>query len=88
MLDIGKAKKVLSSAFVENADSMGGDELRKQLAMAEKQIKDLNDEKAADEKLIAAKKIAKDLSSGYQNAVKYEEAKIRYIIERLEEIGE
>jgi len=78
-LDLGKAKKILSSTFLED---------NQDVVKSEQQIKGLRDEKAADEQLQAAIQIKKDLESGYNSAIKYEEAKIQYLLGQIEEIQE
>lgn len=85
-VDLGKAKKILSAAFVENHENINEDDAAHLIVKAEQQIKGLNEEMAADDKLNAAKQVAKDLQSGYKNAIKYEEAKIQYLLARIEEI--
>jgi len=42
----------------------------------------------SDERLAAAVQITKDLKSGYGNAIKYEEAKIQYLLAKILEIKE
>ncbi len=51
-----------------------------------KRIKDLKEEMSQNERLQAAKQIVKDLESGYKSTVKYEEAKISFLLEKVEEI--
>lgn len=87
-VDLGKAKKILSQAFLENNDNVNEDDAAALVVKAELQIKALRDEMGADEKLAAAIQIAKDLKTGYNNAIKYEEAKIQYLLAKIEEIQE
>jgi hypothetical protein len=87
-LDFGKAKKILSSAFLENHEEISEDEAANLVVKAEMQIKGLREEKAEDEQLNAAIQVKKDLESGYNNAIKYEEAKIQYLLAKIEEIQE
>jgi hypothetical protein len=85
-VDLGKAKKILSQAFLENNDNVNEDDAAAMVVKSEMQIKALREEMAADEKLSAAIQIAKDLKTGYSNAIKYEEAKIQYLLAKIEEI--
>ena len=85
-VDIGKAKKILSQAFLENNQNINEDEAATMVVKSEMQIKALREEMAADEKLAAAVQVTKDLKSGYNNAIKYEESKIQYLLAKIEEI--
>ena len=87
-VDLGKAKKILSSTFLEDNDAVNEDEAATLIVKSEQQIKALRDEKAADEQLQAAVQVKKDLESGYNSAIKYEEAKIQYLLAKIEEIQE
>lgn len=82
----GKATQVLSKSFVENHETISEDEAADGIVKAEMTIKELEDTRAADEKLAAAKQIAKDLNAGYSNAIKYEKAKIKFLLEKIQEI--
>lgn len=85
-VDLGKAKKILSQAFLENHDNINEDDAAALVVKSEMQIKALREEMGADEKLAAATQVVKDLSTGYKNAIKYEEAKIQYLLAKIEEI--
>jgi len=85
-VDLGKAKKILSQAFLENNQDLNEDEAALMVVKSEMQIKALREEMTSDEKLAAALQIAKDLKSGYSNAIKYEESKIQYLLAKIEEI--
>lgn len=82
----GKANKVLSKSFVENHATISEDEAADLIVKAELQIRELEEERANDEKLAAAKQIVKDLGAGYSSAIKYEKAKISFLLEKIEEI--
>ncbi len=82
----GKATQVLSKSFVENHENINEDEASSSIIKAELLIKQLEEERAADEKLAAAKQIVKDLNSGYGSAIKYEKAKINFLLEKIQEI--
>lgn len=87
-LDYGKAKSILSSSFLENNEGVSEDEASSLVVKAELTIKGLRQEKSEDEQLIAAAQVKKDLESSYNNAIKYEEAKIQYLLAKIEEIQE
>jgi phage terminase Nu1 subunit (DNA packaging protein) len=53
---------------------------------AEQKIKEIEEERSADEKLAAAKQIVKDINSAYTSAIKYERAKINFLLEKIAEI--
>lgn len=78
--------KVLSQSFVENNANISEDQAGELIVKAEQKIKLLEEERANDEKLAAAKQIAKDLNAGYTSAIKYEKAKISFLLEKIEEI--
>jgi len=87
-IDFGKAKKILSQAFLENNDNINEDSAAAMVVKSEMQIKALREELASDEKLAAAVQITKDLKTGYSNAIRYEEAKIQYLLAKIQEIQE
>ena len=87
-LDLGKAKKILSQTFLEDNNEVNEDVAASLIVKAEQQIKGLSDEMAEDEELQAAAQIKKDLESGYKTAIKYEQAKIQYLLAKIEEIQE
>lgn len=79
-------KKVLSKSFVDNHENVTEDVAGELIVRAEQKVKEIREERAADEKLKAAKEIAKDLNSAYNSAIKYEQAKIDFLLEKIEEI--
>src|SRR5688500_4597608 len=87
-LDLGKAKKILTATFLEDNETVNEDQAAALIVKAEQQIKALSDEMASDEQLQAAAQVKKDLESGYKNAIKYEQAKIQYLLAKIEEIQE
>jgi len=87
-LDLGKAKKVLGSTYIEDHNEVTEDRAAELIVKAEQKIKALESEKSQDEELAAATQIKKDLESGYNNAIKYERAKIDYLLAKIEEIQE
>jgi hypothetical protein len=85
-LDKGKARKVLSQAFIDNADTLAEDEALEALFTAEKKVRDLTDEMKLDEDLISATQVVKDLKAGYNSAIQNEKAKIAYLLEKIDEL--
>lgn len=85
-ISIGKAKKVLSKSFQENHEDVNEDTAKDLIAASLKKIKSLREERDNNERLQAAKQIVKDLTSGYSSTIKYEEAKISFLLEKIEEI--
>ena len=77
---------VLSKSFIDNNANVNEDQAMEMIVRATQKIKELEGERQADDKLNAAKQIAKDLNAGYSNAIKYERAKISFLLEKLEEI--
>ena len=87
-VDLGKAKKILSNTFLEENEAVNEDEAAGLIVRSEQQIKALREERDADENLNAAKNVVKDLSAGYNSAIQYEEAKIQFLLSKIEEIQE
>lgn len=86
--DLGKVKSVLSETFVKDNEDITEDRAMELIVKSEIAIKDLREEKENDDSLNAAKSVVKDLSSGYSSITKYETAKIKYLIAKIEEIRE
>ena len=87
-LDLGKAKKVLGETYVQDHQDLDEDRAAHLIVRAEQKIKALTEEKSQDEELNAAIQIKKDLESGYNNAIKHEQAKIQFLLSKIEEIQE
>jgi hypothetical protein len=79
-------KNTLSQSFVNNHENVSEDVAAELIVSAEQKIREIREERAADDKLAAAKQIVKDLNSAYTSAIKYEEAKIQFLLEKIEEI--
>lgn len=76
----------LSQSFVDNAKDLNEDEATALLVESEQKIRAIKEERNADEKLTAAKNIAKDLSAGYNSALNYEKSKIQFLLDKIAEI--
>jgi hypothetical protein len=85
-VDLGKAKKVLNKAFLDDNEDVSEDVASEMVVNAEFRIKELKEEMETDEKLQAAKSIVKDLSAAYRDSIKYEEAKVQWLLAKIEEI--
>lgn len=83
---MNKAKDILSKTFVESADGLNEDELNAMIAKSMQRKRDLKSEMEADEKLTAARQIVKDLSEGYKSVMKVEEARVDFLLGKLDEI--
>ena len=86
MQGLNAVKKVLSKSFVDNHENVTEDVAADLIVRAEMKIKEIKEERAADGKLEQAKQIAKDLNGAYNSAIKYEQAKISFLLEKIEEI--
>lgn len=78
--------KTLSKSFVDNHENITEDAAGELIVKANQTIRHLEQEREADEKLAAAKQIVKDLNGAYTSAIKYEKAKISFLLEKIEEI--
>jgi hypothetical protein len=79
-------KKVLSKSFVDNHENVTEDVAADLIVKAEMKVKEIKEERAADGKLEQARGIVKDLNAAYNSAIKYEQAKISFLLEKIEEI--
>lgn len=86
MANLASVKKVLSKSFVDNNENVTEDVAADLIVKAELQIKAVREERAADGKLEQAKQIVKDLNGAYNSTIKYEQAKISFLLEKIEEI--
>ena len=79
-------EKVLTESYVSNRKNLTEEDAEKELVQAEFEIKNILHEKDNNQQLQAAKEIVKDLVSGFGSAVKYEKAKIEFLLEQIENI--
>lgn len=79
-------KKTLSKSFVDNNENVDEDFAGAQIVLATQKIREIEQERDADEKLQAGKQIVKDINSAYTSAIKYERAKINFFLEKIQEI--
>lgn len=76
----------LSQSFLDNAEDLNEDQLRDLLVESEQKIRLIKEERNADDKLNAAKSIAKELGAGYNSAINYEKSKISFFLDKIKEI--
>ena len=78
--------KTLSKSFVDNNENVSEDEANALIIKSLQTIRQLEKEREENEQLRAAKQIVKDMNSGFSNAIKYEKAKISFLLEKINEI--
>jgi rubrerythrin len=78
--------KTLSKSFVDNHENVSEDVASELIIKSEQKIREIKEERASDQKLAQAKQIVKDLNSAYTSAVKHEQAKIDFLLEKINEI--
>lgn len=78
--------KALSKSFVDNHEDIHEDMAAELIVKAAQTIRTIEEERAADEKLAAAKSIVKDLNAAYSSTIQYERAKIQFLLEKITEI--
>lgn len=79
-------EKTLTESWVANRKVLSEEDAEKEIVNIEFQIKQLLSEKDSNEELRAAKEILKDLNAGFSSALKYEKAKIEFLLEHIENI--
>lgn len=79
-------EKVLTESWVSNRRNLTEEEAEKELVQAEFEIKQIVHEQKNNQQLQAAKEVVKDLNSGFSSAVKYEKAKIEFLLEHIENV--
>jgi len=79
-----KWEKVLSESWVNQNSSLSEEEAKVKLIESEFEIRNALQERDGHEQLQAAKEIVKDLNAGFSSAIKYEKAKIEFLLEQIE----
>lgn len=72
--------------FVDNHEDVTEDVAAALIVKAEQKIDEIEELRSADDKLATARQIVKDLNGAYTASVKYERAKIRFLLEKINEI--
>lgn len=83
---MSETKKTLNKSFVDNHEDINEDAAGALIVSSTQKIREIEMEREADEKLTAAKQIVKDINSAYTSAIKYERAKINFLLEKIQEI--
>lgn len=78
--------KTLNKSFIDNNEDVNEDVAGEQIVLANQKIREIEQERDADEKLAAGKQIVKDINAAYTSAIKYERAKINFFLEKIAEI--
>lgn len=76
--------KILTESWVSQNKGLSEDEAKAKLIESEFEIRAAIEEREGHEQLQAAKEIVKDLNAGFSSAIKYEKAKIEYLLEQIE----
>lgn len=79
-----KWEKILSESWLSQNNSLSEDEAKVKLIESEFEIRNALEEKEGHTELQAAKEIVKDLNAGFSSAIKYEKAKIEFLLEQIE----
>ena len=79
-----KWEKVLTEAWVNQNEGLSESEAKAKIVESEFEIRAALEEKEGHEQLNAAKEIVKDLNAGFSSAIKYEKAKIEFLLEQIE----
>lgn len=72
--------------FVDNHEEVSEDVAASLIVKAEQKIDEIEELRSSDDKLATARQIVKDLNGAYTASVKYERAKIRFLLEKINEI--
>lgn len=83
---MSNVRKVLDKSFLDNHEDINEDTASELIVKSSMKIREIEEERSADENLAAAKQVVKDISSAYSSAVKYERAKISFLLEKIQEI--
>ena len=77
-------KDILTGSWIDDHKQLSEDEALNELATCEFGVKNLEYNKDNDDQLSAAKEIVKDLGGGYNAAIKYERAKIDFLLDHIQ----
>lgn len=79
-----KWEKVLTETWVNQHKGLSEEEAKAKLIESEFEIRAALEEKENHTELQNAKEIVKDLNAGFSSAIKYEKAKIEFLLEQIE----
>lgn len=83
---MSEKRSALNKSFLDNNADVTEDFAAEQIVKANQKIREVEQERDADEKLAAAKQIVKDINSAYTSTIRFEKAKIAFFLEKIEEI--
>lgn len=86
-MNIEKIMKKLPSGFADDVAGYDDSQIKAEVLKSETNIRRVEQEREADEKLAGAKEILKDLNGPYRDAISAQRAKISYLLHVLEERG-
>ena len=86
-MNIDKILKKLPSGFADDVAGYDEAQVKAAVLQSEANIRRVEQEREADEKLAGAKEILKDLNGPYRDAISAQRAKISYLLHVLEERG-
>lgn len=82
---MSKSKASLNRSFLDNYEDVSPEVAMELIVEAEQRIKEIQKQREADQRLAEAKQVVKDINSAYNDAIKYERAKISFFLEKLEQ---
>lgn len=86
-MNIDKLIKKLPTGFADDVAGFNEQQLKDAVLQSEANIRRVEQERDADEKLAGAKELLKDLNGPYRDAIGAQRAKIAYLMHTLEERG-
>ena len=86
-MNIEKLLKKLPTGFADDVAGFNEQQLKDAVLQSEANIRRVEQERDADEKLAGAKELLKDLNGPYRDAIGAQRAKIAYLMYTLEERG-
>lgn len=79
-----KWEKVLTETWVNQNSSLSEEDAKGKIIESEFEIRAAIEERENHTELQAAQEIVRDLNSGFSAAIKYEKAKIEFLLEQIE----
>lgn len=87
-MDIMKLLSKLPSGYAEDIAAYDHAKLHTEVIQCEANIRQIEEDKANDEKLTGARELVKDLAGPYRDAMNAQRAKIKYVLHLLAERGQ
>ena len=87
-MDLKKIISKLPTGYIDEVNGSSPEKLKAEIIQAETNIKRVEQERNADEKLAGARELVKDLSAPYRDAITAQRAKIAYVMFLLGEKGQ